>query len=306
MRSAIKDMGWHGTGQVGFVIGTDILTDIATLDEFTLLEADSRLPIFRRSRTMTFIDKRLYLFDTTILIQRHLHNAITRHFNLSYFNAESIPLETLMTITSNKFTNSILMKGRSNLNRYSPLLNNAEFTRVALLRDPFIELAERLMCLNIVSRTAGTYSDSVGMHGLESLVPLANALSFDDPTSMAAVFRNATPEQRRALSDPMTRLYGCELNEDPRHRHVSVALENLAGMDLVGTHSQFEIFRKLLRGHLGLDIFDSQNPVQFETIATVAETLARVGPVVDLLENDILLYSWAEEAIANGLNHASV
>jgi hypothetical protein len=300
MREGIRDMGLHETGQVGFAIGADLVPEIADLDDFSLLEFESRLAIFHRNRTHPGLKHRLSIFDTAVMTEGLFQNAPREHFNLAYFTAESIPLETMMMIINNKFTDSIFIHGRHSVFRYNAMLNEAGFKKAALLTDPFVDLAARLLCLKMVSQTSQTDLKAEGLHGLECLLPLASALPLDDPKAMAAAFRDATPQQLQALSDPMTRLFACEPNEEALHRHVSLALESLSTMDLVGTRARFDVFGKTLRGLLGRDIFDGQNFTPLNSVHEVAKSLAQIRLVNELLENDIILYSWAEQAIGLG------
>ena len=49
-RPDIQEMGIHLTGHVGFYIDEAVVPDLAALDDVSLLESESRLLIFRRSR----------------------------------------------------------------------------------------------------------------------------------------------------------------------------------------------------------------------------------------------------------------
>jgi len=300
MRLGIRDMGLHETGQVGFAIGADIVPEIADLDEFSLLEFESRLPIFHRNRTHPDLAHKLCVFDTTVMANSLFQRTISAHFNISYFTAEAIPLETMMSVINNPFTNSIFIHGRCSVFRYNGMLNEAGFKKAALLTDPFVDLAARLLSLDIVARAPGNDLKSEGLHGLECLIPLADALPFDNPKAMAAAFRDATPQQLQALSNPMTRLFACEPNEEALPRHVSLALESLSNMDLVGTRDRFDVFGKTLHGLLGEDIFDGQIFTMLNSVHEIAKALSQIKLVNELLENDVILYSWAEHAIGLG------
>jgi hypothetical protein len=304
MREGIREMGLHETGQVGFAIGKDLVPEIAALDEFILLEAESRLPIFHRTRAPAPLKQKLCMFDTAVAQDNVFRDTTSKYFNLSYFCAESIPLETMMSVINNKFTDSIFIHGRPSVFRYTSMLNDANFRKAALLTNPFVDLAARLMYVKAFSQALGDDAGSGELRELECLVSLANALPFDDPKGMAAVFRDATPQQIRALADPMTRLFACEPNEEASHRHVSLALESLSTMDLVGTRARFDVFSKTLHGLIGNDIFEAQDFAMVETVKTVAKSLAQIKFVNEWLENDVILYSWAEQAVGLGVQIA--
>jgi hypothetical protein len=145
----------------------------------------------------------------------------------------------------------------------------------------------------------------VGLHGLESLIPLVSALPLGNPKEVGAAFRGATPQQLQALSDPMTRMLACEPNERALQRHVSVALETLSFMDLVGTRDRFAVFGRTLQGLLSRDIFDVQKLAISESADVLANSLSQIKIVNEFLENDIVLYAWVEQAIGYGVQLAA-
>jgi hypothetical protein len=115
-------------------------------------------------------------------------------------------------------------------------------------------------------------------------------------------FRAATPEQRDAMASPMTRVFGCGVDERPEHRHVSTALDNLGSVDVVGVRSRFGDFRALLSNVLDADIIGQDELEIFDKVREARDTLAQIGIVSDLLENDLNLYSYASEAVKTGLD----
>ncbi len=305
-RPDVRDLGIHTTGQVGFDVDSTLVPGLDQINEVTIVEAETRLPIFRRFQIEHHLEKKLFLFDCSVMPQRSLLSALLKNFTLSYVNTERFSLETMLVIINNHFTQSLLMVGRSNYNRYSSFLNNAGYIRAALLRPPMEELAERLMFLNLLARSEASSLSGLYTAGIEALAIFARDLPFNDQKGMTAAFRGLTDAQRQALMSPMTRVFGCNFDEFPERRHVSIALENLATMDVVGTRSRFGDFNRLLSGVLGADIFGDAGPVSFASIQGLASSLSRIGAVVDLLDHDLALYSYVDEAVAIGLEGKDV
>ncbi|MDR3461021.1 MAG: hypothetical protein P4L76_01750 [Beijerinckiaceae bacterium] len=300
LRSDIRELGIHSTGQVGFNVTADLVPDLDQIDEITIVEAETRLPMFRRFQIDKHIEKKLFLFDCSVMPQRLLLSALLKHFTLSYVNAERFPLETMLVVINNSFSKSLLMVGRSNFNRYASLLNNAGYVRAALLRDPFEELAERLLFLRILSKPETSNLSAMYTTGIESLAAFARGLPLDDQKALTSAFRAVTVEQRQALMSPMTRVFGCDFDESPHRRHLPLALENLATMDVVGTRARFGAFKDLLTGVLGANVLGDSSPTNFAPIQTLAASLSRIGIVADLLEHDLELYSYVNDAVAAG------
>lgn len=303
MRPTIRDMGLHATGMCGFTINAAIVPDIAQLEDIEILEAESRLPIYRRFQPDKDIPRKLFLFDCSIIPQRRILNHIKNRFSLSYFNSECNGLETTIAMIANPTNKSIFISGRSVLMRYDQLLKEKEYLRAALLRDPHEELAERLFFLNFLAKEEDAASLSTFTTGVKCLLDFARNLPFSDPKALTSAFRTTTEVQRRELRSPMTKVFGCDIDELPKRPNVSKALDNLADFDVVGTRERYPLFKELLAGALGADALGEEAPGVFQSVKTFAEMLSRIGIVNDLLAEDLALYSYVEEAINEGLTN---
>ena len=300
-RTDIRELGIHKTGHVGFLVDEKIVPDLGALAEIELLESESRLPIFRRFIPEQHIRRRAFLFDGSVMPQRRILQNISQHFSLVYPAAERFPLETMIVLINNHSCDSIVFSGRSNFNRYVTFLETNQYFRAALLRDPFEELAERLLFLSLLAKPDWAPLAPLYATGLTPLIEFARDLPFNDPKGLLAAFRALTDEQRAAIQSPMVRMLGCTLEDVPTHHHVSLALDHLASLDLVGTRSRYPAFRAMLTQILGTDILGPEVPASFQTVEVLARSLSRIGIVADLLEHDVTLYGLAHEAVVAGL-----
>lgn len=302
-RAGIRDLGLHSTGLVGFDVNTKIVPDLDQIDDIEIVEAETRLPIYRRLQKGRHIERKMFLFDCSIMPQRRILSAIEKHFTLTYSNSERNGLETTINIISNPFNSSIFISGRSLLSRYDQYLKNKGYVRVALLREPFEELAERLLFLNFLAKEgASSYLETYST-GVTTLIDFARELPLNDPRGLTTAFRATSDQQRRELMSPMTKVFGCDLDEVPKRVHVSKALDNLATIDVVGTRERYGLFKELLSGVLGVDVLGEEGPTSFRTVKGLATTLSRIGLVADLLEEDLALYAYVDEAITEGISH---
>lgn len=300
MRRDVHDAGYHLTGACGFLITADMVPDLPQLMDLTIQEAETRLPVYRRYTPGRDLPRKLFLFDCPALPQRRLLDAMGGFFSLNYRNTERLGAETTAACIVNPGAQSIFLSGRSHAARYDDLLRDRGFLRAALLRDPFEELAERLCFLGYLAQE-GRDALETHAHGLASLLPLAQEIAGRDQKGVAVAFRRATEAQRREMMSPMTRMFGCEPDEPPRHANVTQALHRLAGFDVVGLRSDFPLFRSLLAGALGADVVGEEEPAVYPAIRNLAETLAGIGLVGDLLAEDRALYAYVSEAVAEGL-----
>jgi hypothetical protein len=302
-RSDVVELGFHhATGLIGFSIDENLIPDLAQIQEIEILDGEGRLPIYRRYQIARHLKKKLCYYDLSVMPQRQLLQHLSSHFALTYNHAQRYPLETMMMIVNNLSANSVLITGRPNFIRQYGLVRNAGYTIAALLRDPYEELAERLIFINLLATSKASHLLPQFVSDVPSLVDFARDLSFADQRALTTKFRAATPEQREAMTSPMTRLFGCAIDEHPEHRHVSTALDNLGTADVVGLRSRFADFRSLLSNVLDADVIGQDKLEMFDKVREARDVLAQIGTVSDLLENDINLYSYASEAIAVGLD----
>jgi len=293
-RPDIQEIGIHLTGHVGFCIDEAIVPDLAAIDDVSLLESESRLLIFRRPRPH-HLERKVYIFDASVMPQSGLLRELTHFFTNYYFHSERLSLETMLIVINNHFCSSTVLYGRSNFNRYVSYLNNAGFLRAALLHEPFTELAERLLTLKLIANRRLPHTESIS--GLDRGLSFAQELALNDERAMLQAFRRLDPDQRDLFSNPMTRLFGCDVDDPPQRRHVSVALENLASMDVVGLRSEFPLFRQMLAGALGADVGGGDRPAALSVVTELAHKLSRIGVVEDMLEGDRQLYEFARNAM---------
>ena len=85
-RDDVRDLGIHGTGRVGFRIDKSIVPDLDELVDVEIVEADSRLPIYRRLQPGRHLEKKLILFDAALMPQRRVLDQIRDNFALTYFS----------------------------------------------------------------------------------------------------------------------------------------------------------------------------------------------------------------------------
>lgn len=302
-RPDLRDLGMHGTGDCGFRFNQEHVPDLPSLPDIEILEAETRLPIYRRFQPDQDIPRKVFIFDCSIIPQRRLLSEIKSRFSLAYFNSERHGLETTVAMIANPANKSTFITGRTNLMRYDHLLREKDFLRVALLREPHEELAERLYFFNFLFKEGDASSFSTYMTGVRGLLEFARDLPFNDLKALTSVFRASTEPQRKELMSPMTKLYGCDVDETPKHGNVSRALNALAEFEVVGTRERFGAFRGLLAGRLGTNIFGDEEPVVFQSVKTLAANLAKIGVVNDLLADDLALYSYVDDALAEVLDN---
>jgi hypothetical protein len=302
-RPDVVDLGFHhATALVGFVIDEALVPNLPEIQDIQILEGEGRIPIYRRYQISRHLEKKLCYYDLSVMPQRKIMQRLSSRFALAYNYAQRYPLETTMMLVNNPNSKSVLISGRPPYTRQYGLLRNAGYIIAALLREPYEELAERLVFINLLANSKASHLLPQFVSDIHPLVDFARELQLSDEKGMVAKFRAMPREQRLAISNPMTRVFACGIDEHPEHRHVSTALDNLGGMDAVGTRSRFADFRVVLADLLGADILGQDDLEVFEKVSETREILARIGIVSDLLEHDLNLYAYASQAIQVGLD----
>lgn len=298
-RADLKDLGLHSSGLAGFLIDDQIVADLAGVPKLTLIERSSGLPIYCRTDGDT-LQKKLMLIEVSVLPQLKLINRLTENFSLCYPFADRYSVETINSILANPAPRSMFITGQINWARFGSTSQLNGFATVALLRDPFEELAERLLFLAYAAshqRGRGLYPT---VSKFEHLLPVIAETDLYSAKSILAAFRKITPEQRRALRSPMTATFGCSPEEEVQRRSVSIALDNLAQFDVVGIRELFSDFAQLADDVFDAAIFLPSEVQSFPGTSEVAERLRQVGLIADLLDEDIALYSFGREAFEIG------
>jgi hypothetical protein len=304
LREDLKELGLHATGMAGFVLDEASVPGIRELDDLELRDAESRLLIYRRFRPNAHVGKKVFLYNLSAMPQTHVDEYLSQHFAQSYFAVERHSFDTLFSIFNNHFAKSVFVSGRPRYFRYEQLLRDKDYAVVALLRDPYEELAERLLFVRFALSGEGPAFAAHYLTGIESLNDLVRNLDFEDRDSLKSAFGALTDAQRDALASPFVRALACSLDEIPDRKHVAIALEKLSAMDLVGLASHFEEFRSMLSELVGVEISAQCHLRRVSWVPKVAAHLRQIEAVRYLLALDSELYRHAQAAIKKGLNAA--
>lgn len=303
LRTDLKDLGLHATGMAGFLIDESILPGLATADEVEIRDAATQIPVFRRFRPQQHLLRKLFLYTFHAMPQMQVESTLSRHFALSYSAIEQHSFDTLFSIINNQFGNSIFVAGRPRYFRYRGLLKDRSFSTAALLRDPFDELAERMLFVRYAASDKSPNFTGKYLTGLEPLTGLTRNCDFNEPDTIASTFGKITESQQQALFNPLIRTLACDLDEVPSAKHIPIALDYLAGMNAVGLFSHFDQFRPTITELMGIDGLGEAQLNEVSFVSRVASELRKLDPVRRLLAFDAELYARASDAILRGLSH---
>jgi hypothetical protein len=303
LRSDIKNSGQHSTGIVGFVVDETIVPELSFIKEIEISDSETQLVIYRRIDSVQPIDRKLFRLELQVMPKIRLEKIFTNHFALYYQAIERYPFDTLFAVLNNQYARSIYASGRPSFIRYQQLLRERGFIVVAMLANPFEELAERLLFAQLVFRSNQVATNMTNyLAGLDPVIELAGSIDFGDSATIERAFSSLTEAQEQALANPFVRVLACKIDDIPNEHHVGVALDNLATMDLVGIRNRFSEFSEILHEILGHKILGSFELSDVAAAKSLSNQLAAIRGVRRVLELDLALYSYAEEAFESALD----
>ncbi len=301
-RSDLVHHGIHATGMAGFQFDAHIIPDIEMAD-FTICEASTGHPIYRRRDPKKHFAKKVMFLEVAAMPQIGMLRNLMANFALRYPFLERQTLDTINATITHNFSDSIFVYGHLNWLRHGGYARERDFTTIALLRDPYEELAERLLLIQNLCRQNNSSSrlrDQLNRFG--ELSAAISEMDLQSPKSILSGFRRLNPLQRRILRSPMTAALGCAPEEEVNRRHVSVALDNLADISVVGSRRLFPTFSKVVAGYLGAAGFQEVGLDTLPGTLQLAKDLSDIGLVGDLLDEDIALYNFVNEALVETNN----
>ena len=145
MRPDLRDLGLHRTGLVGFYLDETLCPGLGQARDVLIREFNSQALIYGRYDTSRHIKSKLLFYELNAMPQTRILTSMQKHFAMSYDAVERYPFDTLFGIINNQFSNSIILAGRPNFKKYQQLLADRNFRVVTMLRDPYEEVAERLL-----------------------------------------------------------------------------------------------------------------------------------------------------------------
>ena len=306
IRADIKDAGLHNTGQVGFQIDTSIVPDLADQHDIEILDAATNIQIYHRNDPAQHIQTKLVYVDASLMPQNKIYRTLNSRFAMNYNFIERHAFDTMACLINAGYMKSVILTGRPYLSRYIGHFKNKGFFTSVLVSHPIEELAERILFIQLLGKSNAAHLLPTFMTGFEALTEFAIGLDIENEKTLNTAFRTAKPEVKSALSNPMVRVMGCQPGEDPERRHLGLALDNLSTVDAVGLRERFSDYKSLLAGLLGADVLGDHIMTASPAVAEFADRLAGVGAVRNLLEYDLVLHSYVEDAIENPVTEDAV
>jgi hypothetical protein len=213
---------------------------------------------------------------------------------------ELFPDETTRSIFAIAFTKSIFASGRIFFRAWEPLLRDRGFKIGILLREPFEEMAERLLILKWASSLDATSAVIDLMPALQTCAGALRGLSLADAGALDAILSRPSDELRALLYNPLVyQLAAPNAFDAPPLPETAAALDALAELDAVGLRADLRSFFDLLAAVLDLPDPLADVPLAAsKTVIGFADILRKMRSARALIEKDLEVYSEAARVLS--------
>jgi hypothetical protein len=306
-RPLLKEYGLHNTGMCGFVLDDDNCPGLTSAGELEIYDADNNLLIYRRKPCDTLINKKFFRLEPQLFRSTTLDELLGSRFHMTYAALELLSEETIRSILAIPFTGSIYAEGRVFWRVWEPLLRDRGYLVGILLRDPYHELAERLLILKLANSTQeGSILDALGPVAEAAAVHLSD-VDLKDRSTLEEMLASPPNELRSVLYNPLTYLLTAQNAFDaPPSPATAVALDSLADMDAVGLRDDTEPFLETVSAFLDLPEIPTAVPIPTSwTVRHLADLLREKPAASGLIEMDLEIYQTVTGALASLSGHQS-
>lgn len=301
-RAALVAAGRHETGRCGFMIDETMIPNLAERQTLEIYDQETDLLIYRRRPPQTTIQKRIFRLETHLVPLWRLDDRLGRHFQFFHKGIERHGLETINQMFLLNYSSSLYLAGRIPFKAFENYIDES-FTCVTLFRNPYTELAERLLTLGIARKV----TDKMQLLGARDMMTYGPALDFAEQIKVdGKVLHRAFATMPKAaiaiLSNPLTRLLAARTAEEaPGKGAVATALGTLSRFASVGLREGQELFLPQLAALLAIDAASLPMMTDFSKTAELSALLQEVPEVQLLIEKDLEVYHHTKSAIEKAL-----
>ena len=297
-RPELVASGRHSTGQCGFVIDDSVVPGVASLLGLDITEAETGLTIYRRPRE-TFLKEKVFRLETHLLPLWRIDDALRDRFQYWYRGIDRRGIETAMQVFCIIELASAYISGRLYIKSVEYYLNMG-FKSVVIFRDPYEELAERLIILKNVTEKTKELLGPRDMLTFEPVIEYLGEIDRLEEDTCRRFFKRAPNEVLGPLSNPLVRQLSCGTpDEQLKKTSIGQSLTTLATFDVVCLRSDASHFSEALGEMLGLGTKAIPVMNEFARVTELAQKLRAVNEVEAILEYDLNIYEQTKRAFGS-------
>lgn len=300
-REALVAAKRHETGLCGFSITEDDLPGLSAMTDLELREAETGIVIYRRHSPDSVVPSKMFRLETHLNPLTAIDRALFGRFQFHFVAIERHGLETTNQMLLMNNTNSVYASGKLSYKSVEYYIDQG-FSSIALIHDPYDELAERLLMLRLLAQGKGMNLGARDSLAFQAASAFAADLSLEDERALGKAFRHLEPTVVSVLVDPLVRQLTKRLPDEPiAPSAVSAALTILANFAVVGLRNAPEMFAEDLAGHLGIPAGEIPVVPVSPTVLALSARLRAHPNVERILEHDLALHHEVARAFKKSL-----
>jgi hypothetical protein len=298
VRASLVVAGRHATGKCGFTIDETHIPGLADLEDLELFDVETGVVIYRRRPTGTVLNLNIFRLETHLLPLWRLDDSLNYKFKHWYQGIDRYGRETSTQVFCLNNCISLYVSGRLLYQNYEFYLEKG-LTTVALIRDPYDELAERLLLLNMIGDRGEQLLGARDALTFEETIAYAAELQTFEENELRRFFRRLPNSVMSNLSNPLVRqLTSNTPDQMPNLGSVAAALDALSCFKIVGLRSDVDHFLAAIADLVGIEAADLPAFDEYSRVGEVGEKLRKIRLIESLLEKDLELYHQTAAAYA--------
>jgi hypothetical protein len=295
---SLVDVGRHETGLCGFRLDDSVIPGLAGIQDLEIYEPQTGLRLYRRRLADAVVQAKIFRLETHLVPLASLDAALDPLFQYCYQGIERLGHETAAQIFLLDGADSSYASGRLLLKSYEFYLDNRGFQTICILRDPFEELAERLIVLKRASQGDVSLLDERDRTLFEPGIAFVSALDLSDERQLSRAFRGISKADAVTFADPLVRsLTARAPDESARDASVVSAIQTLSTFAVVGLRAYPDSFIEALAALLGVDPARLPAIRESNDVVELGRLLRGTRGVSGLLEYDIEVHDQVKAAL---------
>jgi hypothetical protein len=294
-----RTQGLHETGNVGFVLSEDNVPGISCARQLELVDPDSTLVFYRRAQPGQYIPRKVFRLETSYVPHTELDLCLNPYFQFYAHRVEHYGFQTVRNMLEILHQPSVYVSGRILLKNFQIYLDYNTDTKIIGLRDPFYELALRLL---VFSRAKTHRMDFIAPRDLslfKQAIDHFDSIPLHDDDAITRAVRSAKKDTLAALASPFVQqLVADNPSEIPTLNDVSQALDVLSQFDIFDSGGDPRSLPQHIAEFLGLPSGLVRMRPQMASAHQLAHRLRKIGRLQELLEADLILYHFVAKAEA--------
>ena len=288
-REALVHSGRHSTGSCGFYVSDQHVNGLQDIYELEIRKRDDDMLIYRRHLS-TFVQKKILRLETQMIPQWRVDRYFEDKFQYYMSNIENYGRETTTQLFMLNGVNSQYISGRILFRNYAHYAED-KFDCIALIQDPYEELAERIFVFHQLKTASLPHLAAREGTSFAPAIEFIENINLNDEKSVVASFKSIPDDVAAILSDPLVRqLTTATPGEAIARNGTSAALDVLSSFAVMGLRDESETYLEACAELIGVNYSELPPVPKFSQVKQLADTLRMSKQAGYLIEKDRELY----------------